>query len=104
MNIRVDHLHIVIHLRSQKELLIGGVKEITVRVEVENKAQDAAYPGKVIVTYPSVIDYVSSQVGRCEKHCTSRKVFKEASLEKLPRSSRRLLRRGPDEFCSHLCV
>ena len=53
--------------RSQKELLIGGVKEITVRVEVENKAQDAAYPGKVIVTYPSVIDYVSSQVGRCEK-------------------------------------
>ena len=56
-----------LHLRSQKELLIGGVKEIIVRVEVENKAQDAAYPGKVIVTYPSVIDYVSSQVGQCEE-------------------------------------
>jgi len=50
---------------SQKELLIGGVKEIIVRVEVENKAQDAAYPGKVIVTYPSVIDYVSSQEVSC---------------------------------------
>jgi len=50
---------------SQKELLIGGVKEITVMVEVENKAQDAAYPGKVIVTYPSVIDYVSSQEVSC---------------------------------------
>lgn len=57
-----------LYFRSQKELLIGGVKEITVMVEVENKAQDAAYPGKVIVTYPSVIDYVSSQVGRCEKN------------------------------------
>ena len=77
--------------RSQKELLIGGVKEITVRVEVENKAQDAAYPGKVIVTYPSVIDYVSSQVGRCEK------IVFQHSLEKFPRSVR-FLQRGPDEF------
>ena len=33
---------------------------------MENKAQDAAYPGKVIVTYPSIIDYASSQVGGCE--------------------------------------
>ena len=57
-----------LYFRSQKELLIGGVKEITVRVEVENKAQDAAYPGKVIVTYPSIIDYVGSQVGPCEKN------------------------------------
>lgn len=68
VKIKVDHWHILsLHLRSQKELLIGGVKEIIVRVEVENKAQDAAYPGKVIVMYPSVIDYVSSQVGRCEE-------------------------------------
>lgn len=34
---------------------------------MENKAQDAAYPGKVILTYPSVIDYASSQVRRCKK-------------------------------------
>lgn len=50
---------------SQKELLIGSVKDITVRVDVENKAQDAAYPGKVIVTYPSIIDYASSQGVSC---------------------------------------
>ena len=48
--------------RNQSELLIGGVKEITVRVVVENKEPDAAYPGTVIVTYPSIIDYASSQV------------------------------------------
>lgn len=53
--------------RNQSELLIGGVKEITVRVMVENKAPDAAYPGKVIVTYPSVIDYASSKVGPRKK-------------------------------------
>ena len=35
---------------------------------VENKAEDAAYPGTVIVTYPSVIDYASSQVG-WRKYC-----------------------------------
>ena len=34
---------------------------------MENKAKDAAYPGKVIVTYPSIIDYASSQVSLCEK-------------------------------------
>ena len=50
------------YYRKQNELLIGDVKTLTVRVEVENKAQDAAYPGKVMVTYPSLIDYAYSEV------------------------------------------
>lgn len=33
---------------------------MTVEVVVENKAQDSAYPGKVIVSYPSVMDYTTS--------------------------------------------
>ena len=49
--------------RNYNALRIGNVNEMTVRVMVENKAQDAAYPGEVIVTYPSIIDYASSQVG-----------------------------------------
>lgn len=50
---------------KQNELLIGDVKTLTVRVEVENKAQDAAYPGKVMVTYPSLIDYAYSEDVSC---------------------------------------
>lgn len=50
---------------KQSELLIGDVKTLLVRVEVENKAQDAAYPGKVIVTYPSLIDYANSEDVSC---------------------------------------
>ena len=35
---------------------------------MENKAQDSAYDGKVIVTYPSIIDYSgSNQVGQSFK-------------------------------------
>ena len=41
---------------------------MTVLVMVENKAQDSAYDGKVIVTYPSIIDYSgSNQVGQSFK-------------------------------------
>ncbi|XP_078376331.1 integrin alpha-V-like isoform X2 [Oculina patagonica] len=50
---------------KKSEILLGKVKEITVRVMVENKALDAAYPGKVILTYPSVIDYASSKEISC---------------------------------------
>jgi len=50
------------------ELHVGGDDEMTVGVVVENKAQDSAYPGKVIVTYPSIIDYRSSNQGvSCSK-------------------------------------
>lgn len=53
---------------------------------MENKAQDAAYPGKVIVTYPSIIDYSSSQVGRCEnivfqRYLSQKRVTFEVSQE-----------------------
>ena len=46
--------------QEHKDLHVGDDNQMTVRVVVENKAQDAAYPGRVIVTFPSIIDYASS--------------------------------------------
>lgn len=48
---------------SHTELNVGDDNVMIVGVVLENKAQDSAYPGEVIVTYPSIIDYEgSSQV------------------------------------------
>ena len=45
---------------EHKELHVGDDNQMTVSVTVTNEAQDAAYSGKVIVTFPSIIDYASS--------------------------------------------
>ncbi|XP_015777528.1 PREDICTED: integrin alpha-V-like [Acropora digitifera] len=66
---------------NHKELHVGTDKEMTVEVVVENKAQDAAYPGKVIVSYPSVMDYTTSNQGvSCSKMTTAKNVFGSSSL------------------------
>lgn len=48
---------------EHNELRVGEDSEMIIRVVAENKAQDSAYPGQVIVTYPSIIDYSSSNQG-----------------------------------------
>lgn len=66
---------------DHKELHVGTDKEMTVEVVVENKAQDSAYPGKVIVSYPSVVDYTTSNQGvSCSKMTTAKNVFASSSL------------------------
>ncbi|KAK2570479.1 Integrin alpha-8 [Acropora cervicornis] len=66
---------------DHKELHVGTDKEMTVEVVVENKAQDSAYPGKVIVSYPSVMDYTTSNQGvSCSKMTTAKNVFASSSL------------------------
>ncbi|CAH3176215.1 unnamed protein product [Porites lobata] len=49
-----------VHGDEHKELHVGDDDQMTVSVTVINKAQDAAYSGKVIVTFPSIIYYASS--------------------------------------------
>ncbi|XP_073235987.1 integrin alpha-8-like isoform X1 [Porites lutea] len=57
-----------VHGDEHKELHVGDDDQMTVSVTVINKAQDAAYSGKVIVTFPSIIYYASSgQDVRCSK-------------------------------------
>ena len=43
-----------------KELRIGVVKNFTVQVIVENKAEDSAYATKFILKYPDKLDHVGS--------------------------------------------
>ena len=49
-----------ISCRHVKELRIGVVKNFTVQVIVENKAEDSAYATKFILKYPDKLDYVGS--------------------------------------------
>ena len=58
-----SHFIFILKFRSSdehKELHVGDDDQMTVSVTVINKAQDAAYSGKVIVTFPSIIYYASS--------------------------------------------
>ena len=58
-----SHFIVILKFRSSgehKDLHVGDDNQMTVSVTVVNKAQDAAYSGKVIVTFPSIIDYASS--------------------------------------------
>lgn len=40
------------------------MRDITVQVTLENKAKDAAYPGKVLVTYPAFLGYTGVGLGQ----------------------------------------
>lgn len=61
---------------DHKELRVGTDNELTVGIALENKAQDSAYPGKVIVLYPSIMDYSGSNQGvSCSKITISRGFF-----------------------------
>ena len=58
-----SHFMFILKFRSSdehKELHVGDDNQMTVSVTVINEAQDAAYSGRVIVTFPSIIDYASS--------------------------------------------
>lgn len=60
--------NLVFSPRHVKELRIGVVKNFTVQVVVENKAEDSAYATKFILKYPDKLDYVGSyQDVDCDK-------------------------------------
>lgn len=44
-----------------KDLRIGMTNEMRVSIDVGNKADDFAYPGKVIVTFPSILGYIGAE-------------------------------------------
>ncbi|EDO49372.1 predicted protein [Nematostella vectensis] len=57
-----------------KDLRIGISQQMLVTITVENKAEDFAYPGKVLVTYPSFLGYVgvaAKQDVQCKRLITS---------------------------------
>ncbi|XP_031573878.1 integrin alpha-9-like isoform X2 [Actinia tenebrosa] len=56
-----------------KEIHIGTVQEVTLVVEVKNKAGDAAYLSQVLISYPTTFDYIgprASDLVRCTTSAT----------------------------------
>ncbi|CAH3015809.1 unnamed protein product [Porites evermanni] len=53
--------NLVFSPRHVKELRIGVVKNFTLQIIVENKAEDSAYATKLILKYPDKLDYVGSE-------------------------------------------
>ncbi|XP_032239764.2 integrin alpha-9 isoform X2 [Nematostella vectensis] len=44
--------------QNYKEIRIGTIKEVTLMVDIKNKATDAAYLAQAVITYPSNLDYI----------------------------------------------
>ena len=63
---------------NMKELRIGVVKDFTVQLKVENKAEDSAYTSKIKLRHPDNLDYIGpDQVIRTTEEGIVRTVGKE---------------------------
>mgnify|MGYP001793717624 CR=1 FL=1 len=53
-------------------MVIGFTERIWLNVEVDNKRHDAAYPGKVFVTFPPSLGYIGPEASQVELRLKSK--------------------------------